>query len=90
MNNIVGSDVIASGAASAQSAVIPAHIHKVMLSVTADAWFAYGTNPTAAADTDGSVFLPYGTTVCVGVVPGQKFAVIQDAAAGHLSIAYLS
>lgn len=85
----VGSSVVAVGAASAQSAAVPAHIHTVMLTASTDCWVSYGVSPTASA-ADGSFFMPAGEAIKLGVVPGQLFAAIQDAAAGELSVAFLS
>lgn len=92
---ITGSEVLAVGGTSAASSVIPPNHHAVMLTATHDCWFRVGdpvgeTDPVAAADTDGSVFLAAGNDIRFTIVPGQKIAVIQDSAAGHLCIAYLS
>jgi len=83
------SDVVAVGAASAQSETVPAHIHKVMLTSTTACWVAYGVNPTASA-ADGSFYLPADEKVVIGVHPGNRFAVIQASAGGSLSVAFLS
>ena len=84
-----GSEIVAVGAASAQSAVIPANIHKVMLTSTTACYVNYGANPTASAAT-GSFYLPANEKLFLTASPGTKFAVIQAAAGGNLSIAYLS
>jgi hypothetical protein len=83
------SDVVAIGAASAQSETVPANIHKAMLTSTIGCWVAYGTSPTASA-ADGSFYLPAGTELVLSVHPGQRFAVIQATTAGSLSVAWLS
>ena len=85
----IDSDVVAVGAASAQSEAVPAHIHKVMLTSTTACWVSYGVNPTASA-ADGSFYLPANTDLELSAHPGNKFAVIQAAAAGSLSVAFLS
>ena len=85
----IDSDVVAVGAASAQSEAVPAHIHKVMLASTTACWVSYGVNPTATAG-DGSFYLPANTDIELSAHPGNKFAVIQAAAPGSLSVAFLS
>ena len=85
----INSDVVAVGAASAQSAAVPANIHKVMLTSTTGCWVAYGVNPTASAAA-GSFYLPADCEVVLSAHPSQKFAVIQASTAGSLSVAFLS
>jgi hypothetical protein len=84
-----GSSYTAVGAASAQTAVIPANIHKVRLASTTNAWVNYGVNPTASAGA-GSFYLPANTDMYLTVVPGTRFATIQASAGGFISVAYLS
>lgn len=84
-----GSDVVTVGAASAQSAGAPAHIHKAMICSTTNCWVSYGENPTATTG-DGSFYLPAGETLYFTVRPGGIFAVIQDSAGGSLSVSWLS
>lgn len=84
-----GSSYTAVGAATALTAVIPANIHKVMLTSTTAAWVNYGTAPVATAGA-GSFYLPANTDIYLTVVPGQRFATIQASAGGFISVAYLS
>jgi hypothetical protein len=84
-----GSSYTAVGAASAQTAVIPANIHSVMLTSTTAAWVNYGVDPTATVGA-GSFYLPANTPVYLTVVPGTRFATIQASAGGFISVAYLS
>lgn len=84
-----GSSYTAVGAASAQTAVIPANIHKVRLASTTNAWVNYGTAPVATAGA-GSFYLPANEETYLTVVPGQRFATIQATAGGFISVAYLS
>jgi hypothetical protein len=37
-----------------------------------DAWIATGEDPTAAADTNGNMFLPIGSIVTIGIEAGDK------------------
>jgi len=77
------SSKISIGAASAPSAAIQSKM--VRLVATSDCHVAFGTNPTAVAD-GTCLFLPAGIPEYFVVNPGDKVAVIQDAAAGSLFI----
>ncbi len=85
--------VVAVAGASAQSAAIgtanpgqPGGATICRLASTTDCWIAVGENPTAAANTAGSHYLPAGVVEYVDVPFGHKVAVIQATGAGYLSI----
>lgn len=61
----------------------------IRVCATTDVWIAFGDDPTAASATTPSIFLPSGVPEYFWVFPGEKLAVIQDSAAGKLSIAEL-
>lgn len=61
----------------------------VRVVATSACWIAFGANPTAAASTSPSIYLPAYTPEYFFVNSGEKIAVIQDAAAGSLNIAEL-
>lgn len=77
-------DVIAVGGASVQSAVFISS--EILVSGNTNMWIATGGNPTAVADTDGNIYLAAGVPLHMRVVVGQRLAVIQDSAAGHVSV----
>lgn len=79
------SDVVAVGAASAQSAVFGAFTDVVRVASTTNAWIAINDNPTAIA-ADGSAYLPANQVEYFSVKPGDRLAVIQDSAAGNISV----
>jgi hypothetical protein len=54
---------------------------------TSDSWIAFGANPTAAVGGVGSILLPAGVPEYFWVYPGERVAVIQNAAAGSLNVA---
>lgn len=85
-----GSDYVAVGAASAQSAAIPANISEIRVCSTTACHLNIGANPTAAATDNNGFYLPANVVEYLHVSPGQIVAVIQDAAAGSLSIAYMT
>jgi hypothetical protein len=87
---LVTAQVVTTGAASAQSAAWQATTKVIRITAKVDQWVAFGTNPTAAAATAGSVFMPTGTTKTWAAVQGQKVAAIQDAGAGKCSIEELA
>jgi hypothetical protein len=59
----------------------------VRLVATSDCWISFGAAPTAVASGTSSIFLPAGVPEYFWVYPGEKVAVIQNAAAGSLNIA---
>lgn len=79
---------VAIGAASAQSAAVGATTKRVVLIADQDCWVSVGADPTAAKQTAGSFPLAdKSPSYPIKVVPGvTKIAVIQDSAAGYLSI----
>lgn len=85
---IQATQVVAVGAASAQSAVVGANTNRVVLNTTTDCWVSIGTNPTAAANTAGSFFLSANSqSYPIEVKEGlTKIAVIQASFSGYLSI----
>jgi hypothetical protein len=78
---------VAIGATSAASLVVGATTNRVTLSASSDCWVAIGADPTAAAH-DGAFFLASGAqSYPIKVTPSTtKIAVIQDSAAGYLSV----
>jgi FtsP/CotA-like multicopper oxidase with cupredoxin domain len=85
------SDLIVVGAASVQSAVFGANTHCVRISTAANCWVNIGTNPTAVASDNNGFLLPAGQVDYIHVVPGQRLAVIQDAAStGNFCIAEMT
>jgi hypothetical protein len=75
---------LATGAASVQSA--PINARGVVLTADQNCWISMGYNPTAAVAGAGSCFLASGIMVALAIEPGQKVAVIQQAAPGNLSV----
>lgn len=82
--NIAGNDVVAVSGTSAQSAAFGDK--KLMVVSTTACWIKTGTNPTAVADTDANQYLPANVPVFIANTPGDKIAVIQESAAGHLVV----
>lgn len=80
--------VVAVGATSAQSSFVASTTNRVVLIATTASWVAFGSNPTAAANAAGSIYVPAGVAMPpIAVTPGvTKIAVIQAAAGGYLSI----
>ncbi len=80
--------VVAIGSTSAASAAVQAGTTRVILTTTADCWVAFGSTPTAVANTTGNIFLPAGVpSYPIAVTPGvTKIAVIQATSVGYLSI----
>ncbi|CAB4141078.1 hypothetical protein UFOVP413_34 [uncultured Caudovirales phage] len=78
---------VSIGASSVQSTVIgtagqtPNRL--IRLCATTNCRIAIGTNPTASAT---STLLPANAIEYCELTPGERFAVIQDSAAGTLSI----
>lgn len=81
---VASNDVVAVGAASAQSAVMG--VQEIMLVSTTNCWLAFGTNPTAVANTDANQYLPANLVWTINWIPGDKVAVIQDTGAGYLVV----
>lgn len=79
--------VVATSGTSAQSAAVNATTTRVFLTCTQDCWVSIGSNPTASAAA-GSFFIAAGSPFYPISVTGgsSKIAVIQDSAAGKLSI----
>jgi hypothetical protein len=79
---------VAIGSASAASSAVGATTKRVVLIPDTDCWVSIGANPTAAKQSAGSFPLAAKSpSYPIKVVPGvTKIAVIQDSAAGYLSI----
>jgi hypothetical protein len=79
---------VSIGAASVASNAVGATTRRVVLISDTDCWVSIGANPTAAKQTAGSFTLAAKSpSYPIKVVPGvTKIAVIQDSAAGYLSI----
>ena len=75
---------VAIGAASVQSAAIGGTITRVRLVATSACYVAFGSSPTATKP--GSVRLASNFPEMFLVRPGEKVAVIEDSAAGTLTI----
>jgi hypothetical protein len=80
--------VVAIGAASAASAAVQGTTNRVFLSATAACWVAFGSAPTAAVATAGSIYVPANVIMpAITVTPGvTKIANIEASSAGFLSI----
>ena len=76
------------GAASAQSAVVPAGVTFArVLCLTAPICIAVGSNPTATA---GDYLVPAGTEVILRVAPGERVAAIRAGASdGAVRISWI-
>ena len=70
---------------SAQSSAVGDNTSIVRLHATTDCFVAFGTNPTAVADT-GGVFMKADTSEYFMITPGDKIAVIRSSADGNLYI----
>lgn len=88
--------VVTLSSTTAQSAAIgtansgqPDGYTVVRVAVTADTWCAIGTNPTAAANTAGSFFMPAGTCEYFDLPFGYKIAGIV-ASTGYMSVTPMS
>lgn len=85
--NLQGVQSVAIGAASVQSSAVGATTNRFVLTATVNCWVAVGDNPTAAAHTAGSFYMPAGAMFPISAVAGStKVAVIQDSASGYLSV----
>lgn len=81
-----GTGMIGSYNADGTPITTPNQTQHVRLVATSACWVAFGSNPTAAASTSPSIYLPAGTPEYFWVVAGEKIAVIQDSSAGSLNI----
>jgi hypothetical protein len=73
------------GAASAQSAAMPAGTRAVRLVATVDCFVEFGTNPTATSSGAATgFFMPAGSVEYFVALEGHKVAVIQGSGAGTL------
>lgn len=84
------SDYVTVGAASAQSAVFGSQTNEIRVVSTTDCHINIGASPTAAATDNNGFFLPANVVEYFHVNPGQRLAVIQDAAGGTLSVAEMT
>lgn len=75
---------IATGAASVDSAAVGGSTYAVLLSCTADCHIEIGVAPVATANSPMLKALHPG--LVIGISPGEKVAVLEDAAAGSLSM----
>jgi hypothetical protein len=80
---------LAVGVASAQSLAFAAGSKVVRVVATSNCWIVFGVNPTAAATSGNGSYVPAGAIELWRVTPGHRVAVIQDSAAGTLSITEL-
>lgn len=80
--------VVAVGASSTASAAVNTLTNRVVLCSTVACWVAFGSSPTAAANTAGSIYVPANYPMPpIAVTPGvTKIAVIQAASGGYLSV----
>jgi hypothetical protein len=80
--------VITVGSSSVASATVNSLTTRVILTSTTDCWVSFGATPTAAVATTGNIFVPAGVpSYPISVTGGTtKIAVIENAAAGYLSI----
>ena len=76
--------VVASGAGSAQSAVLGPQVQLIRIVNLVACRYIIGNSPQTALAT--SALLPADTVEFVGVKPGQVIATIQEGAPGSLSI----
>lgn len=83
-------DYITVGAASAQSAVWSATTEEIRVVSTTNCHINIGQNPTAAATDNNGFYLPANVVEYFHVTPGQRLAVIQDTAAGTLSVSEMT
>lgn len=82
--DLAGNDVVAISGTSAQSTAMPTG--EIQLVSTTNCWIKFGTNPTAVANTDTNQYLPANVIWTIKWQPGDKVAVIQDSAAGYLTV----
>ena len=75
--------------ASGTPATVPNNTTHIRLVATAACWVAFGSNPIAASQGAGCIYLPAFTPEYFWVVVGERIAVIQDTGAGNLNIAEL-
>lgn len=74
--------VLAIGNASAQTAIFTTTT-VAWVTATHDAWLKIGTNPTAAENTAGNLFLPADTPIELRVPGGSKIAAISTQGHGN-------
>lgn len=84
------SDYVTVGAASAQSAVWGTTTEDIRVVSTTACHINIGQNPTAAATDNNGFYLPANVVEYFHVTPGQRLAVIQDAAAGVLCVSEMT
>lgn len=80
------SQVLTVNASSVQSALPQSGVSIVRLFSTVDCWVAFGTNPTAVAESSGSMFLPGGIVEYFEIRADEKLAVISNGTNGKLYI----
>jgi hypothetical protein len=80
--------VITIAGTSAQSSAVGSTTTRVILGATTDCWISIGSNPTAVLHGSNSFFLKAGASSypMTVIASTSKIAVIQDSAAGYLSI----
>lgn len=78
------SQSVAFTGTSAQSTAFQGATSVIQIVATAACFVAIGASPTAAANT--SMYVPANVPVMIGVVGGQKLAVIQATGTGTLYI----
>lgn len=83
-------DYITVNASSAQSAVWGANTFEIRVVSTTACHINIGQNPTAAASDNNGMYLPANVVEYFHVSPGQRLAVIQDAAGGTLCVSEMT
>lgn len=78
------SQKVAFTGTSAQSAAFQSSTQVIQVVATAACFLAFGSSPTAVADT--SLYLPPNVPMFIGVSGGMKVAAIQSVGAGNLFI----
>jgi len=81
--------VVAVGAAHAESTALGAYTNAVLLSSTTNCHVRIGRPGLAAVATD-TLIKASDPPIVLGCAPGDEVSVIQDAAAGNLSITELT
>jgi hypothetical protein len=77
----------AAGPVAGVPITTPNNTLHVRLVSTSDCWVSFGASPTAAVAGVASILLPAGVPEYFWVYPGERVAVIQNAAAGSLNVA---
>lgn len=87
--NIQAAQVVAIGVSSNSSAAVQNTTSRVLLISTIDSWIKLApVTPTAAANTNGSFFLPASYPLLIGVTPGTTLigVISNTSSTGYLSV----